>query len=89
MYDQWSSQGYSGKFCERSETQIDFSFNHVEIPQSLVIYLITIQNDNDPLITMLSKKIPLDEDRTTIFSPLSFDLIFAQIHNEYYLIYHI
>lgn len=94
--DQWSlnryvcicQQGFSGNICEKQDTQIDFSFDHIEIPQSLSIYFVTIQRENDPLISMFSKKIPFDQDKTTLFAPLRFNLIFARIENEYYLVYH-
>jgi hypothetical protein len=94
--DQWSfnttacicKQGYSGNTCEHEDTQVDFSFNHIEIPQSLSVYFVTIQIENDPIITMLSKKIPFDQDKTILFTSLPFNLIFTRINTEYYLVYY-
>jgi hypothetical protein len=96
MNDQWSfntitcicKQGYSGNTCEKQDTQVDFSFHHIKIPQSLSVYFVTVQSNNDPIITMLSKKIPFDQDKTTLFTSLSFNVIFVQIYNEYYLVHH-
>ncbi len=50
-------KGYSGNTCEKQDTQVDFSFHHIKIPQSLSVYFVTVQSNNDPIITMLSKKI--------------------------------
>ncbi len=81
-------QGFSRNTCENQDVQVDFSFNNIEIPQFLSVYFVTVQNNEDPIITILSKKIPFDQDKTTLFAPLPFNLIFARIHNEYYLVYH-
>jgi hypothetical protein len=80
-------EGYSGTHCEIVDTQVDFSFNRMKIPQSLFVYFITVQIENDPIIVMLSKKIPFDQDKTTLFALLPFNLILAQVHNEYYLVH--
>ncbi|CAF0930767.1 unnamed protein product [Adineta steineri] len=79
--------GFSGTTCEIKDAQIELSFHDVEIPQSLLLYFIAVQVDNDPLIFMNSKKIRLDQYKTTLFTALMFNLIFARIHDEYYLLY--
>lgn len=81
-------QGFSGDACENQDTQLDFTFKQIEIPQSLSIYFVTVQNKNDPIITMFSKKIPFDQDKIKVFTSLSFNLIFTRIDNKYYLVYH-
>jgi hypothetical protein len=52
-----------------------------------LLYFIAVQVDNDPLVTMSSKKIRFDQYKTTLSTALLFNLIFARIHDEYYLLY--
>ena len=95
MDDQWSvktitcfcKQGFNGDNCEKKDTQLELTFDDIEIPQSVSIYLVTVENENDPMITMFSKKIPFDQDKVKLFTSLSFNLIFTRISNEYYLVH--
>ncbi|UJR19055.1 hypothetical protein I4U23_022186 [Adineta vaga] len=77
--------GYSGLTCEIKDTRIDISFHDVNIPSFLLIHFITVQTTNHPLITTISKKIRFDEYSTTLYISIPFNLIFIQIHNDYYL----
>ena len=77
--------GYSGRVCEVQDTRIDFSFHDVDIPQSLLIHFITIQNSNRLLRTTVSKKIAFHQDTVTVYTPVLFNLIFAQVRERYYL----
>ncbi|CAF1003630.1 unnamed protein product [Adineta steineri] len=79
--------GFRGTTCEFKDAQIELSFHDVEIPQSVLLYLIAVQVDNDPVIIMSSKKIRLDQYKTILFTALLSNLIFARIHDEYYLLY--
>ena len=79
--------GFSGTRCENKDTQIDLSFHDVEVPQSLLLYFIAVQVENDPLVIMISKKIRFDQYKTTLFTSLLFNLIFVRIHGEYYLLF--
>jgi hypothetical protein len=93
--DQWSfntitcicKSGYSGDTCDVKDTRIDISFDDVKIPQSLSLYFITVQTDNDPLITKIAKKISFGQDTTTLFTSLLFNLVFVRINDEYYLVF--
>ncbi|CAF1535660.1 unnamed protein product [Adineta ricciae] len=79
------TNGYSGSTCEIEDTRIDISFHGVDIPSFLLIHFITVQTNNHPLITTISKKIRFDEYSTTLSISIPFNLIFIQLQNNYYL----
>jgi hypothetical protein len=49
-------QGFNGNACEKQNIQVDFSFNHIEIPQSLSVYFVTVQYRKDPIIIELIRR---------------------------------
>jgi hypothetical protein len=93
--DRWSinrficlcPEGYFGETCQEKNMRIDISFDDVEIPQALLIYFVTVQTKADPVITTISKKIGLDEDTTTVYTSMVYNMIFVQFQSEYYLIF--
>lgn len=78
-------ESFSGRICEVRDTQIDISFHDTEIPQSLFLHLITVRDNDNPLIATKSAKIAFNRDITTVYTSLAFNLIFIQIIDEYYL----
>ena len=93
--DQWSlntlgcicPSGYRGTTCEIKDTAIDFSFHDVEISQSIQLYFIMVQNEDDPLINTIGKKIRFDQKTIEVSISFLFNLIFAKLHNEYYIFF--
>jgi hypothetical protein len=75
----------SGRVCESRPSRIDISFRKMIIPQVLLIHLITVQVNDHPTITRLWAKIDSDLDTATFYSLISFNLIIAQIHDDFYL----
>ncbi|CAF2050960.1 unnamed protein product [Rotaria magnacalcarata] len=78
-------EGYFGNTCEMKNRRIHISFHSIEIPRILFAYLITVQTKADPLITIISKKISLDQDSVTLFMSIHFNMILLQIQSNYYL----
>ena len=76
---------FSGRLCEEQDTQVDVLFQDNDIFQSLFLHFITIQSDNNPLITTVSAKIAFNQNIATVYIPMAFNLIFVQIMSEYYL----
>ena len=76
---------FSGRLCEEQDTRVDVLFQDNDIFQSLFLHFITIQSDNNPLITTASAKIAFNQNIATVYMPIAFNLIFVQIMSEYYL----
>jgi hypothetical protein len=77
--------GYSGDTCDVRDTRIEISFNNVNIPQLLMIRFVTVQNDENPLITTMVKKVAFDQDSIVLYISVPFNLILVEIDTEFYL----
>jgi hypothetical protein len=77
--------GYSGSTCDMRDTGIEILFNNVNIPQSLMIHSVTVQKNDDPLITTIAKKIAFDQDSIVLYTSVLFNLIFVEVDTEFYL----
>jgi hypothetical protein len=82
-------QEYSGKYCEqrRNQTKIDISFNNkLSIPSFIFIHFITVPNHANISRITTAKKIAFDQYLVSFYISVRFNLAFAQISNNYYLI---
>jgi hypothetical protein len=82
-------EGYSGDYCEyqRNYNQIEISFHHtLTIPPSLLVHLITVQSNVDPIRTSIMKNIPIDQTSVTLYTSTKFNIAFVEMFNNYYLI---
>lgn len=79
------TSGFSGSMCQIKNTRVDISFQGVNIPSAILVHFITVQNNSHPLISTISKKISFDEDSTTLYISMPFNLIFIQTNKDYYL----
>ncbi|CAF3577335.1 unnamed protein product [Rotaria sp. Silwood1] len=81
------SEVFSGGYCEIRNIRIDISFdNKLTIPQLITVYFITTQPVSKAIQMSTMKRIPFNQDEVTVYSSLPFNIAFAQIFNEYYLI---
>ena len=94
------SEGYTGDHCEyrQKQTQIDISFHHdLTIPPSLLLHfiaVITIPRDwekfvyenLEPKRMSIAKKLQFDQTSLIFYTTTSFNIVFAQIFDRYYLI---
>jgi hypothetical protein len=82
--------GYSGKHCEHQENEnrIEISFDgKIEIPSALFIHFLTVITDSTLLRRVsLMKQIPIDKDILSFDITFEFNIAFAQIIDDYYLI---
>ena len=80
-------ENYSGDRCEHRQTRLDIAFDsNVVIPQSLIVHLITVNDDSNPDRASLMKKIPFDQDSTSFHFSMQFNLAIAETSDQYYLI---
>jgi hypothetical protein len=82
-------QEYLGKYCEkrRNQTKINISFNKkLIIPSFIFIHLITIHNRADINRTTTMKKIAFDQYSVSFDISITFNIVFAEIFDNYYLI---
>ncbi|CAF4303137.1 unnamed protein product [Rotaria sp. Silwood2] len=81
------SEEFSGDYCERRNIRIDISFDkRLTIPQLITVHFITSQPDTKQIQMSTMKRIPFNQDEIKIYSSLAFNIAFAAIFNEYYLI---
>ncbi|CAF3313903.1 unnamed protein product [Rotaria sp. Silwood2] len=82
-------QGYSGDRCEYqlNQTRIDVSFhNELTIPSSLLVHLITVQNEAEPIRTSTMKKIAFHQSSFSFYTSITFNIAFAEMFTNYYVI---
>ncbi|CAF3905291.1 unnamed protein product [Rotaria sp. Silwood1] len=82
-------QGYSGDRCEYrlNQTRIDVSFhNELTIPSSLLVHLITVQNETEPIRTSTMKKIAFHQSSLSFYTSITFNIAFAEMFSNYYVI---
>ncbi|UJR17385.1 hypothetical protein I4U23_004280 [Adineta vaga] len=82
-------QGYTGDRCEhqQNQTEIDLSFDELEIiPSAVLIHFIFAEENGPPQRNTIMKKIEFDEYSTKISTSVIFHMAFAQISHDYYLI---
>ena len=80
-------ENYSGDRCEQRQTRLDIAFDsNVAVPQSLIVHLITVNDDSEPDRASLMKKIPFDQDSTSFYFSMRFNLAIAETSDQYYLI---
>ncbi|CAF0845758.1 unnamed protein product [Adineta steineri] len=80
---------YVGDRCQfrLKRTQIDISFHHkLPIPSSLLIHFIAIHNYKEHNRTSIMKKIAFDQYILTVYTSVWFNIAFAQMFDNYYLI---
>lgn len=77
---------YSGVKCEEINNEIILSFNRIDIPQSMLIYFVTVRTCQNPRFTVLSTRIPYDEDEIILYFPHPFHIVVSHFHSDYYLI---
>ncbi|CAF0920155.1 unnamed protein product [Adineta ricciae] len=68
-------------------SQIEISFSNIEIPQLLLIYLITVEAMKHPWFTTFRNKISFDQKSTIVYTKTPFHMIFIQIDVNFYLIF--
>ncbi|CAF1635488.1 unnamed protein product [Rotaria sp. Silwood1] len=82
-------EGFSNQICSKLDLKVRVEFHsNIEIPQSIIIYLIqhTIMTTNKPV--SIYKKIPFDQNSISFYTPNRFFLAFMALSmNEYYLTY--
>jgi hypothetical protein len=81
------SDDYSGERCQNKNNQIDIHLNKTIIfNNSLVLlhFITAFKNAEHERITVL-KKIPFDDKNLTVYVKQSFNILFIQILNQYYL----
>ncbi|CAF3947495.1 unnamed protein product [Rotaria sp. Silwood1] len=80
-------QEYYGDCCEYPQSRIDISFHdELIIPQSLLIHFITVKEKAAPIRSSTIKKIPLDQDSLSLYTSITFNIAFAEMSRNYYLI---
>ena len=82
-------EGYEGDHCQyqQKQTRIDISFHDkLIIPTELLVHFIAVRNSDNPNRTSIIKKIPFNHYSLTLFIKVSFNIAFARMFNEYYLI---
>jgi hypothetical protein len=73
--------------CEYRQTRIDISFHDsLTIPASLFVHFVTVQNRTEHIRTSTTKNIPFDRNFVSIYISIEFNIAFAEIFNDYYLI---
>lgn len=78
---------YSGKTCQyrQPQTQIDINFDYNKAPPtSILVHFIYVTGLKQPNRTTNMKKIPIDQSSLTIYTSSIFNLVFAQIFDQYY-----
>ncbi|CAF4273042.1 unnamed protein product, partial [Rotaria magnacalcarata] len=83
------SEEYAGDRCEkrRKQSWIDISFHsQLNIPSSLSVHLIAVRNDKKHNRTSLMKKLAFNQYSITLATFESFNIAFAQVFTDYYLI---
>ncbi|CAF1407518.1 unnamed protein product [Adineta ricciae] len=81
--------GYSGNQCEYqlNQTRIEIWFDdNIPIPSSLLIHFIRVQNDAAPISTSMMKTIAFYQFTLSFSITNPFNIAFAKIFNDYYLI---
>ncbi|CAF1447004.1 unnamed protein product [Rotaria sordida] len=80
-------QEYFGNRCEYRQTRIDISFhNELDIPQSLLVHFISVQDYENPIRTSTMKKIAFDQNSVRLYTSHSFNIAFAEMLGRFYLI---
>ncbi|CAF1113852.1 unnamed protein product [Adineta steineri] len=82
-------QGYFGEFCEQEQIQnrIEITFHHsLIIPTSLFIHFITINNNTEHTRMSIMKKISFDQNSLIFSTSNIFNIVFAEMFKNYYLI---
>ncbi|CAF0959222.1 unnamed protein product [Adineta ricciae] len=78
---------YFGDHCEHRQTQIDVSFDdHLQLPFSLIIHLITVQNQAKHIRTSLMRKIGINQELISFYTSITFNIALAEFDQNYYLI---
>ena len=78
---------YGGDRCERQQSEINISFdNDIDIPSSLLIHFITVQNQSEPIRFSIMKKIQFDQHSISFYTSTIFNIAFIEMKNNYYLI---
>ncbi|CAF1033075.1 unnamed protein product [Adineta steineri] len=80
---------YVGDRCQYrlKRTEIDISFHHkLPIPSSLLIHFIAVHNNKKPNRTSIMKKIAFDQYLLTVYTSVWFNIAFAQMLDNYYLL---
>jgi hypothetical protein len=82
-------QEYVGLHCKhrKRQTQIDISFHsRMTIPSAILLHFTAIHEKAQPNTTSMMKKVRFDQSILTVYISHLFNIAFAQIFNDYYLI---
>ncbi|CAF2108027.1 unnamed protein product [Rotaria magnacalcarata] len=81
------TDGFSGLHCEKIDPRIDIEFSHeIDIPQSILVHIITVYNDSNPMRTTVFKKVPFDQTSVSLSTSNPINIAFIEFSGSYFLV---